>query len=39
MGELEEAVRQVSEQYPNRIGYRAALALLLSETSQRTSTG
>ncbi|TMM06819.1 MAG: hypothetical protein E6G05_03735 [Actinobacteria bacterium] len=34
MGELEEAVRQVSEQYPNRIGYRAALALLLSETGR-----
>ncbi len=35
MGELEEAVRQVSEQYPNRLGYRAALALLLAETGRR----
>jgi DNA-binding SARP family transcriptional activator len=34
MGELESAVRQVIEQYPNRLGYRAALALLLSETGR-----
>jgi DNA-binding SARP family transcriptional activator len=34
MAELESAVREVIEQYPNRLGYRAALALLLSETGR-----
>jgi tetratricopeptide (TPR) repeat protein len=34
IGELEAAIRQVMEQYPNRLGYRAALALLLAETGR-----
>lgn len=34
MGELEAAIRQAMEQYPNRRGYRAALALLLAETGR-----
>ncbi len=34
MGELEPAVRQVIEQYPTRLGYRAALGLLLYETGR-----
>jgi hypothetical protein len=35
MAELESAVTQVSGQYPNRLGYRAALALLLSESGRQ----
>jgi tetratricopeptide (TPR) repeat protein len=35
MGELESAVRQARELYPSRIGYRAALALLLCEAGRR----
>jgi DNA-binding SARP family transcriptional activator/tetratricopeptide (TPR) repeat protein len=31
MSELEQSVRQAIEQYPNRLGYRAALASLLAE--------
>ena len=34
MGELEEGVRQVTEQYPSLRGYRTALALLLAETGR-----
>lgn len=34
MGELEQSVRRAIEQYPNRLGYRAALALLLAETGR-----
>jgi tetratricopeptide (TPR) repeat protein len=34
MGELEGAVRQMVEQYPNPRGYQTALALLLAETGR-----
>ncbi len=34
MNELEEAVRQAIAQYPNRLGYRAALALMLAEAGR-----
>jgi DNA-binding SARP family transcriptional activator len=35
MAELESAVREVIERYPTRLGYRAALGLLLSETGRQ----
>jgi tetratricopeptide (TPR) repeat protein len=34
MGELEPALRQLVEQYPNRFAYRAALGTLLAETGR-----
>ncbi len=34
MAELEPAVRNIIEAYPNRVAYRAALSLLLSETGR-----
>jgi DNA-binding SARP family transcriptional activator/tetratricopeptide (TPR) repeat protein len=34
MGELEPALRQMVERYPNRLAYRAALGILLIETGR-----